>query len=96
MATKPEIEKRQHWSSEDGMGPCWCRPKLVVPGNSPEYRELSRIVGEAAGQVSMCWEPRPEAAVFLSNEATKAVDAALAEILAKFTITTKPEVESYE
>lgn len=87
---------RQHHSSSDGLGPCWCRPRLVVPGNSPEYRELSRIVGEAAGAVSVCWENKEASGVFLSEQAKAHVDAALAEILAKFTITTRPEVESYE
>lgn len=93
MNVKVNVEVRQHWTSEDGLGPCWCRPKLVVPGNSPEYRELSRIVGETAGAVSVCWENRDASGVFLSEQAKAHVEGALAEILEKFTLTTKPEVE---
>ncbi len=55
---------------------------------SPQDRaaEVGRIVGECAGAVSMCWEPRPEG-VFDSSPAAKYVDEAVAEILRLYEIT---------
>lgn len=42
--------------------------------------EIDRVVGECAGAVSMCWEPRPEG-VFDSTQATTYVRGAADRIM---------------
>jgi hypothetical protein len=49
-------------------------------------REVARILGEACGAVSMCWDPKPTgwfdsaAAARFVNDAVKALTARIAEI----------------
>ncbi len=91
MAQTPktiDVEVRVH--SSDG-GACWCRPVRVDQGSSEGYRELSRIVGEAVGAGSACWENLGGAGTFRSTEAAKVVEDALAAIMSKYTLYTKPE-----
>lgn len=58
------------------------------PAEKPRYKSkdevLGRIVGECAGEVSMCWDPKPHTQVFQSTEARDAVDRALKEIDERF------------
>jgi hypothetical protein len=42
--------------------------------------EVARVVGECAGAVSMCWEPRPDG-VFDSTQAATYVDGAVARLM---------------
>jgi hypothetical protein len=42
--------------------------------------EIHRVIGECAGAVSMCWEPRPEG-VFDSTQAVTYVEGAVARVL---------------
>lgn len=86
------VVQRVHLSSSDGLGPCWCRPVPVAVGSAEPYRELQRIVGEAVGAGSTCWEDLNGAGIFQSSEAAKVVEDALAEIMDKFTLYTKPVV----
>jgi hypothetical protein len=43
-------------------------------------REIRRIVGECAGAVSVCWQPRPDG-LFDSTQAAMHVDDAMAQLL---------------
>ena len=44
-------------------------------------REIKRIIGEAIGEASMCWEPRPTG-VFLSDRASSIIDRVFDELKA--------------
>lgn len=76
--------------SSDG-STCWCRPVQVRVGSSEGYRELARIVGEAVGGGSVCWENPAGAGVFHDQDAKVVVDRTMAELMAKFEIRTRPE-----
>lgn len=61
------------------------RPAVTPVRYKSKDEVLGRIVGEMAGTVSVCWEPRPEG-VFDSRPATEAVERALKEIDARFVL----------
>lgn len=46
-----------------------------------QQHEISRIVGETCGTVSMCWVPPPETQVFDAGPAGAYVDAGVREIV---------------
>jgi len=52
-------------------------------------RRVSEIIGQTAGYVSMCWNPRPGDQVFDSEKASAAVESALEELFATFDIKPK-------
>ena len=58
-------------------------PRAVQPAlASSGARSISQIVGECAGAVSVCWDEVPTG-IFDSTQASKHVEAAVAEILAQ-------------
>jgi hypothetical protein len=48
---------------------------------SATTEDISRIIGETAGYVSLCWDPRPTG-VFDSETAARAVNEAVKRIAA--------------
>jgi hypothetical protein len=56
-------------------GPCECSCHRESTGEA-----VHRIIGEACGYVSLCWEPRPEG-VFDSSLASKQVQEATVAVL---------------
>lgn len=62
------------------------RPAATKPQYKDKDAVLGRIVGECAGEVSVCWENMEEAGVFQSSQAKDAVDRALKEISERFVL----------
>lgn len=68
-------------------GPCRsCNGTGAAPSVAPEppMQELWRLIAEAIGYGSMCWEPRPSTQVFDSTLATKGVEEYAAKVLNMF------------
>ena len=48
----------------------------------PDRDELLRILGELAGEVSLCWIPKPSANGFDADKASRFVSEAVEEVMA--------------